>query len=137
VIGPRVPWTNSNPPKSHHLSRAKKRKKITKAIERQARKLRAKGIAVDVEALRNEYISQHRGQLINSSDSEDDDNEDPIDVVGGTDGTDEESQDCHSHQKGSDSVEHIISYSSNSNDTSKHSIRPNPFSIENILFRST
>lgn len=92
--------------------------------------------------MRSEYISQHRGQLTtNSSDSEDNDDndeEDPIDVVGGTDLTDEESQDCPSHHQRNDSVEHLISYNnSNSNDTSKHSIRPNPFSIENILFRST
>jgi homeobox protein Unc-4 len=118
-----------------HTLRAKRRKKIAKAIERQARKLRAKGISVDLEALRTEYVSQHRGQLINSSDSEDND-EDPIDVVGGTDMTDE-SEECISLHNRSDSVEHLISCDSNNKDTSKHSLRPNPFSIENILFRNT
>lgn len=121
------------------IYRAKRRKKIAKAIERQARKLRAKGITVDVEALRSEYVAQHRGQLL-SSDSEDND-EDPIDVVGGTDLTDEESQDYTTsqdtpHQR-NESVEHLMSCNSNSNDTSKHSLRPNPFSIENILFKNT
>ncbi|KAL7032607.1 hypothetical protein ACKWTF_007358 [Chironomus riparius] len=119
--------------------KAKRRKKIAKAIERQARKLRAKGITVDIEALRSEYVAQHRGQLL-SSDSEDND-EDPIDVVGGTDLTDEESQDYTTspdapHQR-NESVEHLMSCNSNSNDTSKHSFRPNPFSIENILFKNT
>ena len=71
-----------------------------------------------------------------SSDSEDND-EDPIDVVGGTDLTDEDSQDCTQHAR-SESVEHLITCNSNnSNDTSKHSLRPNPFSIENILFKNT
>lgn len=120
-----------------NINRAKRRKKIAKAIERQARKLRAKGITVDIEALRAEYISQHRGQLQNSSESEDND-EDPIDVVGGTDGTDDESEEGMSSYERSDNIEHLInSNSNNSNDTAKHSLRPNPFSIENILFRNT
>lgn len=119
------------------LNRAKKRKKIAKAIERQARKLRAKGITVDVEALRKEYVSQHRGQLQSSSESEDND-EDPIDVVGGTDGTDDESEGGMSSYERNDNIEHLINSNSNSNDTTaKHSLRPNPFSIENILFRNT
>lgn len=118
------------------LNRAKRRKKIAKAIERQARKLRAKGITVDVEALRAEYVSQHRGQLQSSSESEDND-EDPIDVVGGTDGTDDESEEGLSTYERNDNIEHLINSNSNSNDTAKHSLRPNPFSIEHILFRNT
>lgn len=99
--------------------------------------MRAKGITVDVEALRKEYITQHRGQLQSSSESEDND-EDPIDVVGGTDGTDDESDgEMSVTYDRKDSIEHLISSNSNSNDTAKHSLRPNPFSIENILFRNT
>ena len=59
---------------------ARRRKKVQKAIERQARKLRAEGIEVDFRALKADYISQRRGQIFNSSDSED-----PIDVVGDAD----------------------------------------------------
>ena len=59
------------------INRSRRRKKLAKALERQARKLRAKGISVDLEALKAEYLSQHRsGQPMShhSSDSEDDDN---------------------------------------------------------------
>lgn len=62
--------------------RASRRKKIAKTLERQARKLRAKGIAVDLESLRAEYLSQH--QVTTESDLEDDDAQ--IDVVGDADG---------------------------------------------------
>lgn len=51
-------------------------------MERQARKLRAKGIAVDLEALKAEYLAQHRNSGV-YSDSDDGDGEDMIDVVGG------------------------------------------------------
>lgn len=61
--------------------RANRRKKLAKALERQARKLRAKGIAVDLESLRAEYLSQH--QVTTESDLEDDDTQ--IDVVGDAD----------------------------------------------------
>ncbi|XP_055841598.1 homeobox protein unc-4-like [Episyrphus balteatus] len=68
--------------------RARRRKKLAKAIDRQARKLQAKGITVDLEALKAEYISQHRGSgAFSDSDLEDDGIQ--IDVVGGTDSDDE------------------------------------------------
>lgn len=58
--------------------RANRRKKLAKALERQARKLRAKGITVDLESLRADYLSQHH--VTSESDLEDDDPQ--IDVVG-------------------------------------------------------
>lgn len=121
-----------------HWNRARRRKKIAKAIERQARKLRAKGITVDLEALKAEYLSQHRGQnTSNSSESEDNEEEDPIDVVGGADDSDDEdTEDCSTHTR-RDSTDHLINFSSSGDDTSKHSLRPNPFSIESLLYRST
>lgn len=60
------------------MSRANRRKKLAKALERQARKLRAKGITVDLESLRADYLSQHH--VTSESDLEDDDPQ--IDVVG-------------------------------------------------------
>lgn len=60
------------------LIRANRRKKLAKALERQARKLRAKGITVDLESLRADYLSQHH--VTSESDLEDDDPQ--IDVVG-------------------------------------------------------
>lgn len=65
--------------------RANRRKKLAKALERQARKLRAKGIAVDLESLRAEYLQQH--QVTTESDLEDDDPQ--IDVVGDADTADD------------------------------------------------
>lgn len=98
--------------------------------------MRAKGITVDLEALKAEYLSQHRGQNINhSSESEDNDDEDPIDVVGGADDSDDEPEDCSTQRR--DSTDHLVSYSSSSDDTTKHSLRPNPFSIESLLFKNT
>lgn len=118
-------------------NRARRRKKIAKAIERQARKLRAKGITVDLEALKAEYISQHRGQTTsNSSESEDNEEEDPIDVVGVADDSDDDTEDCSTHTR-RDSTDHLINYSSSSDDTPKHTIRSNPFSIESLLYRNT
>ncbi|KPU77409.1 uncharacterized protein Dana_GF19454, isoform B [Drosophila ananassae] len=68
--------------------RARRRKKLAKAIDRQARKLQAKGITVDLEALKAEYISQHKANgTFSDSDLEDDGIQ--IDVVGGTDSDDE------------------------------------------------
>lgn len=119
--------------------RARRRKKIAKAIERQARKLRAKGITVDLEALKAEYISQHRGQnnINNSSDSEDNEEEDPIDVVGvADDDSDDDTEDCSTHTR-RDSTDHLINYNSGSEETPKHTIRSNPFSIESLLYRNT
>lgn len=99
--------------------------------------MRAKGITVDLEALKTEYLSQHRGQTAspNSSDSEDNDDEDPIDVVGGADDSDDEPEDCSMQRR--NSTEHLVNYSSSSDDTPKHSLRPNPFSIESLLFKNT
>lgn len=117
--------------------RARRRKKIAKAIERQARKLRAKGITVDLEALKVEYLTQHRGQTTtNSSESEDNDEEDPIDVVGVADDSDDDTEDCSTHTR-RDSTDHLINYSSSSEETPKHTIRSNPFSIESLLYRNT
>lgn len=114
--------------------RARRRKKIAKALERQARKLRAKGIAVDLEALKAEYLSQHRNN--SGSDSEDDEDndedEDPIDVVGGAESGDEP-EDCSMQRR--ESVDDVLDESS---DTPRHnSIRPNPFSIESLLYNNT
>ncbi|CRL04489.1 CLUMA_CG017570, isoform A [Clunio marinus] len=117
--------------------KARRRKKIAKAIERQARKLRAKGITVDLEALKAEYLSQHRGQnTSNSSESDDNEEEDPIDVVGVADDSDDDTEDCSTHTR-RDSTDHIMNYNSSSDDTPKHSLRPNPFSIESLLYRNT
>lgn len=66
------------------MFRARRRKKLAKALDRQARKLRAKGIAVDLEALRQEYIAQHRNAgTVSDSDPDNDSEECMIDVVGG------------------------------------------------------
>lgn len=70
------------------ICRARRRKKLTKALDRQARKLRAKGIAVDIDSLRAEYLQQHR--VSTESDLDEDDIQ--IDVVG--EDTDEEPEDC-------------------------------------------
>lgn len=68
--------------KSRRGCRARRRKKLAKALDRQARKLRAKGIAVDLEALKAEYLSQHRHVFSDSEDDKDAE-ETMIDVVGG------------------------------------------------------
>lgn len=73
----------------YRTSRNRRRKKLSKALERQARKLRAKGIAVDIDSLRTEYLSQHR--VASESDLEDDDIQ--IDVVG-EDSDDDAPEDC-------------------------------------------
>lgn len=95
---------------------------MAKAIERQARKLRAKGIAVDLAALKTDYIAQHREQNFNSSDSEAE--EDPIDVVGVADDDSKETKDSNtaqyfevSHTNGSKAI--------------------NPFSIDNLLLQQS
>lgn len=101
---------------------------MAKALERQARKLRAKGITVDIETLKAEYLAQHR---INSeSDLEDDDIQ--IDVVG-EDSDDDEPEDCSMTRRDStDGPE-----SSGDSDAPKISIRSNPFSIESLLYNNT
>ncbi|XP_037918113.1 homeobox protein unc-4 isoform X2 [Hermetia illucens] len=149
--------------------RARRRKKLAKALERQARKLRAKGIAVDLEALKAEYLAQHRGSTTNS-DSELDDDDIPIDVVGGAD-SEIEPEDCSlKNGVNANSSPGIVSSSSSnfnintsncsttssgangmeqsvltddgsdlidSNDQPKNSMRPNPFSIESLLYNNT
>lgn len=66
------------------VNRARRRKKLAKALDRQARKLRAKGIAVDLEALKAEYLAQHRNTgLYSDSDVDAEGEECMIDVVGG------------------------------------------------------
>ncbi|XP_041978442.1 homeobox protein unc-4 isoform X3 [Aricia agestis] len=85
--GPGRPAHNAHPqscsgePIPPHELRARERKKLAKALERQARKLRAKGIAVDLEALKTEYLAQHRNSGLYSD--SDDGEECMIDVVGG------------------------------------------------------
>lgn len=101
---------------------------MSKALERQARKLRAKGITVDVETLKAEYLAQHR---INSeSDLEDDDIH--IDVVG-EDSDDDEPEDCSMTRRDSTDGRE----SSGDSDAPKLSIRANPFSIESLLYNNT
>lgn len=66
------------------LARARRRKKLAKALDRQARKLRAKGIAVDLEALKSEYLAQHRNTgMLSDSDGDGEGEDSMIDVVGG------------------------------------------------------
>lgn len=110
------------------LYRARRRKKLSKALERQARKLRAKGITVDLESLRAEYLAQHR--VTSESDLEDDDIQ--IDVVG--EDTDDEPEDCSIPRRDSTSGR-------DSGDSDSHapkiSIRSNPFSIESLLYNNS
>ena len=82
---------------------------------------------MDLEALKSDYIEQHRGQFLNSSDSED--NDDPIDVVGGF----EESSDSNSLQRLDCLNDNNKIDSGSPNSTSKTNI----FSIERILFTSS
>lgn len=114
--------------RSYPLCRARRRKKLTKALERQARKLRAKGITVDIETLKAEYLAQHR--IASESDLEDDDIQ--IDVVG-EDSDDEEPEDCSITRRDSTDGRD----SSGDSDAPKHSIRSNPFSIESLLYNNT
>lgn len=127
------------------VCRARRRKKLAKALERQARKLRAKGITVDLDALRAEYLAQHRGA---GNASSDDDEEDlPIDVVGGADSEDsggEESGNAmasldltSSHRHASNSPQSQQSsppmVHHHESQQSEKTKRPNPFSIESLL----
>lgn len=98
---------------------------MAKALDRQVRKLKAKGVAVDIEALKAEYISQHRDQF--NSDSE---FEDPIDVVGGADDSDSESE--HISTSFED-TKTILREQFDIEDT-KSNLKPNPFSIDSLLY---
>lgn len=106
---------------------------MKKAIERKARKLKAKGITVDLEALRADYIAQHRGQGFNSSESEQE--EDLIDVVGIPDDDVDDNEDM------GDCSIHSARDASNNQDTidakqyfSKTNFKSNKFSIDALLF---
>lgn len=111
------------------LSRARRRKKLAKALERQARKLRAKGITVDIETLKAEYLAQHR--VTNESDLDEDDIQ--IDVVGEI-SDDDEPEDCSMTRRDSTDGRE----SSGDSDAPKISIsRSNPFSIESLLYNNT
>lgn len=100
---------------------------MAKALERQARKLRAKGITVDIETLKAEYLAQHR--VTSDSDLEDDDIQ--IDVVG-EDSDDDEPEDCSITRRDSTDAR-----DSGDSDAPKISIRSNPFSIESLLYNNT
>lgn len=104
--------------------RARRRKKLQKALERQARKLRAKGIAVDLVALKRDYLSQ-RGTDGADSDSD-------IDVVGDS-GAESETFSAMSgdHINYPPVTEAGVDLTAGSHD--KESRRPNPFSIESLL----
>uniref|UniRef100_A0A336MRK0 Homeobox protein unc-4 n=1 Tax=Culicoides sonorensis TaxID=179676 RepID=A0A336MRK0_CULSO len=160
--GPGRPAHNAHPqscsgePIPPNELKARERKKLAKALERQARKLRAKGITVDLEALRAEYLSQHR---INQSDTESDgehgDDDDQIDVVG-DDSCDDEPEDCSMQRRTSTEDDRNLDLDHESNESSSHhhhhqqlllnhqlhhsknSSRPiNPFSIDSLLYNST
>uniref|UniRef100_A0A1B0G4F5 Homeobox domain-containing protein n=1 Tax=Glossina morsitans morsitans TaxID=37546 RepID=A0A1B0G4F5_GLOMM len=75
--------------------KAEERKKIRKAIERQARKLRLKGIEVNMEELRVDYLTQHgtSGRLTDSDNEVDDDGL-HIDVVGDSESVQDNEFDC-------------------------------------------
>lgn len=103
--------------------RARRRKKLQKALERQARKLRAKGIAVDLVALKREYLAQ-RGADGADSDSD-------IDVVGDS-GAESESYSCGGDQGMFSSVsESGVDLTAGSHEDKSR--RLNPFSIESLL----
>ncbi|KAJ8926382.1 hypothetical protein NQ314_021271 [Rhamnusium bicolor] len=98
-------------------------KKLQKALERQARKLRAKGIAVDLVALKREYLSQ-RGADALDSDSD-------IDVVGDS-GAESENFNSGDHGMYPSSVsESGVDLTAGSHEDKIR--RPNPFSIESLL----
>ncbi|XP_064555021.1 homeobox protein unc-4 homolog isoform X5 [Drosophila montana] len=88
--GPGRPAHNAQPqscsgapiplPELRARERAQRSKRIAKAIERQARKLRLKGLDVNVEQLRADYLAAHRNDIEHAELEQDD--ELPIDVVG-------------------------------------------------------
>ncbi|CAH0564414.1 unnamed protein product [Brassicogethes aeneus] len=102
--------------------RARRRKKLQKALERQARKLRAKGIAVDLVALKREYLTQ-RGVDALDSDSD-------IDVVGDS-GAESESFNGNDADLYSNASESGVDLTAATQDEKMR--RPNPFSIESLL----
>lgn len=103
--------------------RARRRKKLQKALERQARKLRAKGITVDLIALKREYLAQRGGDPLDS-DSD-------IDVVGDS-GAESENFSNSEHGMFSSSVsESGVDLTADSHDEKIR--RPNPFSIDSLL----
>lgn len=114
--------------------RARRRKKIAKALERQARKLRAKGISVNIESLRSEYLAQHR--VTTESDLDDDDIQ--IDVVG--EDSDDEPEDCSINRPRSPSPRNTIpntDFTQTIGDFLHHQQTKqtrNPFSIESLLY---
>ncbi|KAH0812327.1 hypothetical protein GEV33_010464 [Tenebrio molitor] len=102
--------------------RARRRKKLQKALERQARKLRAKGIAVDLVALKREYLAQ-RGADGVDSDSD-------IDVVGDS-GAESENYACGDQGMFSSVSESGVDLTAAAHDDKSR--RLNPFSIESLL----
>lgn len=134
--------------------RARRRKKLQKALERQARKLRAKGknflfyslssqkaskhfinlvpgIAVDLVALKREYLAQ-RGTDAMDSDSD-------IDVVGDSgaesENFGENSMFATSVTDNSDNGMDLTSSAHEHDEKSRQ--RPNPFSIDSLLNNNT
>lgn len=108
--------------------RARRRKKLQKALERQARKLRAKGIAVDLVALKREYLSQRGsggGGGIEGLDSDSD-----IDVVGDS-GAETESLKGSELGYSMPITEAGVDLTAGPPDEKIR--RPNPFSIESLL----
>lgn len=103
--------------------RARRRKKLQKALERQARKLRAKGIAVDLVSLKREYLAQ-RGADGGDSDSD-------IDVVGDS-GAESENYSCGEQSMFSTTAEAGVDLTAGSHHDDKNR-RLNPFSIESLL----
>lgn len=89
---------------------------------------------MDFEALKTEYLSQHRNNTNSESESDDDDDDDdedpPIDVVGGADSSDEP-EDCSMQRR--ESTDDALDDS----EAPRNSIRPNPFSIESLLYNNT
>lgn len=107
--------------------RARRRKKLQKALERQARKLRAKGIAVDLVSLRRDYLNQRGGDTFDS-DSD-------IDVVGGGDsGVETEAGNGGSSREAFAPVTMAgVDLTAGSQADKTNTRRPNPFSIESLL----
>lgn len=106
--------------------RARRRKKLQKTLERQARKLRAKGLAVDLVALKRDYLNQ-RGPDIMDSDSD-------IDVVG-----DSGAESENLNGSGADAYPPVtdagVDLTAGSHDDKVR--RLNPFSIESLLNNNT
>ncbi|KAH8388017.1 hypothetical protein KR093_011006 [Drosophila rubida] len=90
--GPGRPAHNAQPqscsgapiplPELRARERAQRSKRIAKAIDRQARKLRLKGIEVDMCQLQADYLAAHKDELEQLGAEQRDEDELPIDVVG-------------------------------------------------------